>query len=259
MISAVILTKNEAKNIGECIAGLKWCDEIIVIDDRSTDDTVNQISKIKDKNQNLNIKILTRELNENFNEQRNYGLDKAKGDWVFFVDADERVSEKLKEEICSRLRSNNNINGYYFKRIDNFLGKWLKYGEIGGVRILRLARKNTGKWVRRVDEIWNVGGKTDTLNNPLLHYSHKSLDEFIESINQRSSLNAQVFYDGNIKLNFLEWLKPLFKFINSYFFKLGFLDGIQGFVFAVFMSLHSFMVRGKLYLLWKRNENDKKN
>lgn len=252
MISAIILTKNEEKNIEECISGLKWCNEIIIIDDKSTDNTV-KIAK------ELGAEVFEHQLNNDFSQQRNFGLEKARGDWIFFVDADERVSQELSDEIKNKINGNGKENGFYFKRIDNFLGKWLKHGEIGDIRILRLGRKKSGKWVRRVDEVWEVEGEKNTFDNPLLHYSHTSLDEFITSINERSSLNARMFYEESLKPNLLEWLKPLFKFFNNYILKLGFLDGIQGFVFAVFMSLHSFLVRGKLYLLWKRNEENKNN
>lgn len=247
MISAVILTKNEEKNISDCISGLLWCDEILVVDDNSTDKTV-LISK------KLGVKVLRHSLDDDFSAQRNFALNEARHDWIFFVDADERVSPELKKEILDTIGSSftRNVDGFYFKRIDNFEGKWLRHGEIGSIRILRLARRGSGIWKRRVDEFWQVKGKTSTFKNHLLHYAHSNLSDFLESINQRSTLNARQFYEEETKLNIFEWTKPFAKFFVNYFFRLGFLDGIAGFIFAVLMSLHSFLVRGKLYLLWKR-------
>ena len=244
MISAVVLTKNEEKNIKECLAGLKWCDEIIVIDDNSTDKTQEIVKK-------EGARVIERPLEGDFASQRNFGLKEAKYDWIFFVDADERVTSKLAEEIQKEIKDTR-AAGFFFKRIDYFLGKWLKHGEIGGVRILRLARRGAGEWQRRVDEKWEVRRKTKTLKNPLQHYPHPTLTQFLESINERSTLNARVLYEEGKKLRFWEWFKPLGKFFKNYFLLLGFLDRIHGFVFAVLMSLHSFAVRVKLYLIWRR-------
>lgn len=244
MISAIVLTKNEEKNIKECLLGLTWCDEIIVLDDDSVDGTV----KIAEK---LGARVIRHSLDGNFAEQRNFGLEKAKGEWIFFVDADERVSKELAEEIKEGIKDDD-VAGFYFRRIDNFMGKWLKRGEIGRLKILRLARKGKGEWKRKVDEIWEIKGKTKTFKSPLLHYSHPTLSEFLTSINERSTLNAREFYEKGRRVAFIEWLKPPAKFIQNYFFYLGFLDGIPGFVFAVLMSLHSFLVRAKLYLLWEK-------
>jgi len=248
MISAVVLTKNEGKNIKECLSGLKWCDEILVVDDDSDDKTIEMAER-------FGANVIKRSLNGDFAGQRNFGLKNTKGDWVLFVDADERVSKELADEIKESVKKDD-VNGFYFRRIDNFMGKWLKHGEIGGIRILRLAKKSGGNWTRKVDEIWEIKGKIKTLKNPLLHYSHPTMTEFFTSINERSTLNAKEFYDGGRRITLIEWLKPKTKFIQNYFFRLGFLDGTQGFVFAVLMSLHSFLVRGKLYLLWQREKKD---
>ena len=271
MISAVVLTKNEKESLKECLAGLKWCDEILVVDDNSTDKT-RELAKKE------GARVIERSLNNDFAAQRNFGLEAAKYDWIFFVDADERVSPELIEEIQKKVQ-NTTAAGFYLKRRDFFRGKRLNYGEVGGwgkigeisgvgeiggfggvegfgkaggIKILRLARRGSGEWGRMVDEKWEVKGKTETLKNPLLHYPHSSLTEFLESINEKSTLNARRFYEMGVKINFSEWLKPLAKFIWNYFFLWGFLDRIHGFVFAVLMSLHSFAVRVKLYLIWRR-------
>lgn len=246
MISAVVLTKNEERNIKECLAGLKWCDEIWVVDDDSSDKT----REIAEKE---GARVIRRALAGDFAAQRNYALGLSRGDWVFFVDADERVSPKLAQEIQEAIKKPD-IDGFYLKRIDFFMGRWLKHGEIGSVRLLRLAKRKSGAWRRIVDEVWEIKGKTVILKNPLLHYSHPELKQFLSTINERTTLNAREFYKKGVRVTPLEWLKPLAKFIKNYFLLLGFLDGTSGLVFAVMMSLHSFLVRGKLYLLWQKNE-----
>jgi len=247
MISAIVLAKNEEKQIKECLSGLQWFDEILVVDDNSEDDTI-KIAR------DLGAKVFVHSLENDFAEQRNFGLNKAKGPWVLFVDADERVTSKLAEEIRNNIEKNTLIKGFYFQRKDFFINRWLAYGETGSVRLLRLARKGCGDWQRAVDEVWAIKGETKTLRSPLLHYSHLTLKDFLSSINERSTLNAKMFFQQEKKITLVEWLKPLLKFIQNFIFRFGFLDGIAGFVFAALMSFHSFLVRGKLYLLWKKRK-----
>src|SRR3972149_11239736 len=122
MISAVVITKNEEKNIERCIKSLLWCSEIVVVDDYSDDKTVKLAKK-------LGAKVYQHSLDNDFSEQRNFGLLKAKGDWVLFVDADEVVSAKLQKEIIKSITQNKHV-GFYIKRYDVWMGKVLKHGEV---------------------------------------------------------------------------------------------------------------------------------
>lgn len=254
MISVVVLTKNEGKNIEACLNTLKWADEIILIDDHSTDKTQEMAKK-------LGAKIFERELNDDFASQRNFGLEKAKNKWVLFVDADERVTPQLRAEIksaiskaCCYAISNQStaISGYFLKRRDYLFGKELKHGETSKVKLLRLGKKNTGEWKRRVDEIWEITGKIDTLKNPLEHHSHSSMTQFLNSVNFKSTLNARAFYEEGKRTRLWDWLKPKAKFFQNWILRLGFLDGMEGLIMALMMAFHSFLVRSKLYLLWKK-------
>ena len=146
MISVVVLTKNEEKNIGDCLDSISWCDETIVIDDHSTDKTV-EIAKKK------GARIFMRSLMQDFADQRNYGLEKAKGDWILFIDADERASSALWYEIMQHTsESIDDYAGFYIKRLDTMWGKALRHGETGNVALLRLAKKGAGKWEGTVHE-----------------------------------------------------------------------------------------------------------
>jgi len=246
MISVVILTKNEENNIAACLDSLAWCDEKIVIDDHSSDKTV-EIAKEK------GAIVYTRILGDNFSDQRNYGIEKAQGDWILYIDADERVSSALWYEIMQHTsESIDDANGYYIKRQDTMWGKVLKHGEVGNIVLLRLAKKNTGKWEGRVHEQWKVRGKTTLLKNPLDHYPHPTVAEFLREINYYTDIRAEELHKKNIKSSLLSIIiYPKSKFILNYFFKRGFEDGLAGFVFAMMMSLHSFLVRSKLWLLWQ--------
>jgi len=254
MISAVVLTKNEEKNIEGCIKSLWWCDEIIIIDDYSTDKTIKKIqnSKFKIQNENTKLKIFKRHLNGDFAGQRNFGLEKAKGEWVLFIDADERVTPALVAEIKKKILKTR-FSGFFLKRQDFWAGRWLKYGETGNIKLLRLGKKSAGKWERPVHEVWKIKGKIGTLKNPLLHYPHQTLAEFVKDINFYTDLNAKFFYQQGIKTSLWQILAyPLGKFFINYFGKRGFLDGLPGFVFTLFMSFHSFLTRAKLWILWQK-------
>lgn len=244
-ITAVILTKNEERNIEECIKGLSWCNEILVIDDNSTDRTVGLAQKMK-------VTVLERSLNGNFSSQRNFALEKAKGDWVLFVDADERVSPSLAYEIQGKIAENvESIQGYFIKRSDTMWGKELKHGETGQIQFLRLGKKDAGSWIGRVHEIWEIQGKTARLKNSLSHLPHPNLTEFLGEINFYTTLRAQELFDKNTKA--LWWhiiVYPKAKFFVTFFLKQGYRDGIPGLLMAILMSLHSFLVRGKLWLLY---------
>jgi glycosyltransferase involved in cell wall biosynthesis len=245
-ISVVILTKNEEKNIKDCIQSLEFCDEIIILDDYSTDKTLEVVKRISDER----IKSFQHHLNQDFSQQRNLGLSKATCAWVLFVDADERVPEKLKKEIEIAVLSGYTYNGYFLKRQDVMWGKKLTHGETANITLLRLAKKDVGVWKGPVHETWNVKGKVGELSSPLEHYPHQTLKEFIREIDWYSSLRAKELHNQKIRSNFFSTiLYPKVKFIQNYFLRMGFLDGIQGFLVACVMSLHSFLVRAKLYQL----------
>jgi glycosyltransferase involved in cell wall biosynthesis len=248
MISVVILTKNEEKNIGACLDSLSWCDEKIVIDDHSQDKTV-EIAKKK------GAKVFSRLMNNDFSEQRNYGLEKAKGEWILFIDADERISSALWYEIMQHTSESIDDNvGYYVKREDTMWGKILKHGETGNITLLRLAKKGSGKWEGQVHERWNVSGKTALLKNHLSHFPHSTVAEFLREINFYTDLRAEELFKKQTKVNWFSIIAyPKAKFILNYFLRAGFLDGLPGFVFAMLMSYHSFLVRSKLWLMWQKN------
>ncbi|MCJ7826299.1 glycosyltransferase family 2 protein [Patescibacteria group bacterium] len=247
MISAVILTKNNATTLPKILSSLQWCDEIIVIDDYSTDDTIVIAKKQK-------AHVFQRHLNDDFAGQRNFGMEQAKGEWVLFVDSDEIVSEVLQKEIRETISRQGTDKegsvGYFLKRDDIFFGKKLKHGETAHVKLMRLAKRNAGIWIRPIHEYWDVRGKTETLNNPLVHSAHPNVAQFIDDINKYTSINAQYLYKNGMRSNVFAIIAyPKVKFFQNYIARLGFLDGTAGFVMAVMMSFHSFLTRAKLYIL----------
>lgn len=247
MLSVVILTKNEEKNIADCLTSVSWCEEKIIIDDNSIDNTVDIAKK-------HGAIVYSHSLNNDFAQQRNFGLEKVHGEWVLFIDADERVSAPLWYEIMQLTNAADQLfTGFYIKRLDTMWGKQLHYGENSSLRLLRLAKKNSGKWHGNVHETWDIKGKTLVLQNHLDHYPHQSVDNFLNEINFYTDLRARELMKK--KAQFFSWhiiVYPAGKFIYNYIFRLGFLDGLQGLVFAIMMSFHSFLVRGKVWFLKQR-------
>lgn len=247
-LSAVILAKNEEKNIERCIKSVQFCSEIIVIDDNSTDSTVNIA-------QRYNAKIIPHKITDSFSNQRNYAFHFATGEWVLFIDADEEVSKELQNEIIEVLtdppKDKKKITAYYLKRRDYWWSRELKYGEITSARnrgFIRLMKKKSGKWMGFVHEVFVPNNYTSHLQHYLNHYPHQTVAEFLSDINRYSSMRARELYSEGVHTNIFQIiLYPLLKFKWNYFIKLGFLDGAAGFAYAFFMSFHSFLVRAKLY------------
>lgn len=227
MISAVVIAKNEEKIIGKCLESLAWCDEIVVVDDFSSDNTV-AIAKSQ------GARVFRKRLNNNFAKQRNYGLKQAMGDWVLFVDADEIVPKALALEIKKSV-TGNKYSGYLLRRTgakDELL--------------LRLAKKKAGQWERSVHETWKIKGFVGKLYSPLVHSSTLSLFQFIGKINYYSSLHAKENRrEGKVSTlpKILFW--PIFRFSYDFLVKRGYKLGTAGFVNATLMSFHSFIAWSK--------------
>ncbi len=256
-ISAVILTKNEEKDICDCLESLEFCTEIIIIDDYSTDRTLAEIQKLKVKSPNYKskVKIIERELKGDFAAQRNFGMKQVVGDWILFVDADERVTEKLKNDIAHAVgadhRSARAVNAFYIKRRDFWWGRELRYGETAKARnkgIVRLVKKDSGIFLGDVHEVFYTAANVGMLDGYLNHYPHPTVKDFLEDINKYSTIRARELYDQGKTANLFQIIfYPLIKFKLNYFMYGGFLDGPAGFAYSFFMSFHSFLVRVKLY------------
>ncbi len=243
MISGVVLTFNEEKDIKNCLESIKFLDEIIVIDNHSSDTTLEIVKNYTDR-------IFVKKYDD-FSKKRNFGLEKARGEWILFIDADERITPELREEILKAVSQNRYV-GFYLSREDYFLGKKLNHTETSKVRLLRLAKKEAGVWERPVHEIWNIKGKRGYLKNPLQHYSHPNLSEFIDKIKIYSEADAKYRFSKGVKISILQIVSfPIAKFFKNYFWWLGFLDGWRGLVFSGLMAYHSFLIRLNLYKMGK--------
>ncbi len=180
---------------------------------------------------------------KSFAEKRNLALKKSKGDWILFVDDDEIISRELASEIKQAIKESNH-SGYFLRRSDVVFGQELKHGEVGNIKILRLAKKNSGEFKRDVHEVWDINGKIGTLNNRIYHVKDNFISQFISRISFYGPIDAQSLNSEGKPFSYFKLFAfPVAKFIQSYFFKKGFLDGYVGLFLAYLMSIQSLSVR----------------
>ncbi len=243
MLTGIVLTYNEEKNITKCLEGLKFCDVVLVVDSGSTDKTPSLAKKAG--------AIVLKHQFTDYSSQRNWAISQAKTPWILFVDADEIVPVKLGEEIVSATKKIE-YKGFLIPRTDYMWGKKLFHGDVGGVKLLRLARRGAGEWHGAVHETWDIEGNVSVLQHALNHYPHPTMVEFLQEINSYSTIRAQALYDAGQRASLFQIIfYPIIKFKYLYFLKLGLLDGTVGFVHAMTMAFYTFLVRGKLWLFQK--------
>ena len=243
MISAVVLTRNSGKTLDRALASVKFCDEILIIDDASTDNSLEVVKKYTNH-------VIHRPLSGDFANQRNFGMREARHEWLLFVDADEVVSDELGEEIKDNI-TKNDFSAYYIKRRDHWWGRELHHGEVVEAYrtgFIRLMKKNSGKWVGEVHEEFQTDKPVGYLSSYLDHHPHPTVAEFTEEVNRYSTLRSRELLKNGYKPSIIEIIfVPFGKFIFTYFLKLGFADGAAGFAYSFFMSFHSFLTRAKAY------------
>jgi glycosyltransferase involved in cell wall biosynthesis len=242
-ISAIIITRNEEKNIRRCLSSLGWADEIVVVDSQSTDDTKKIASLFTPRIFDIRW--------EGFGKAKEYAKDNASHPWVLSVDADEVVTEDLKEEIQKIANSENSLDGYYIPRKSNFLGKWIKHGGWYPDYVLRLFKKDKAKFSHfLVHEKVELNGEIGCLKNPLLHYTDPNFDHYLEKLNRFTSLGAEQLFREGKKAGVLDLIfRPSATFFKMYLMKRGFLDGISGFILAVSSAFYVFSKYVKLWHL----------
>lgn len=245
MISAILITLNEEKNIERALKSLKGCaDEVVVVDSGSSDKTV-EIAR------NSGAKVHFRKF-DNFANQKNYASSKTTGDWVLAVDADEEITESLAEEIRKAVESDS-YAGYLIPRRNFILGKEIKHSRWSPDLHIWLWKRNSGKWVGDVHEEVVVTGKIGLLKNNKIHNSHKTVSEFMQTNNFYSTLEARSLLRSGEKFSYWKIIwEPMFEFSIRFFYKKGFLDGSTGFILAYLMGIYKLAVWIKLWEL--RNE-----
>lgn len=243
-ISVIIITLNEERNITACLESVTWADEIIVLDSGSTDRTVELARRFTQSVHNVEWK--------GYGSTRNIGLDRATGEWVLWLDADERVPADLAEEIRAVVRQDNPAcTGYDVARRAFFLGKWIRHCGWYPGRVVRLFRRGRARFNdSRVHEQIVVEGDIGRLHNDLLHYTDRDLEHYFRKFNRYTTLAAQDLHANGKTANVLDMVfRPPFMFFKMYVLRLGCLDGVHGFVLCVVSSAYVFAKYAKLWEL----------
>lgn len=257
-LSIVIVTKNEEKNIRECLESVKWADEIILIDHYSTDKTI-EIAK------DYTSKIYTCaggpfKLVE---YNKNYGMEKATKDWILNIDADERISSALKEEILYVIQLNKKA-GYSMRLTTNFMGKPFKWRFFDNLPVMRLCKRGKGYFdLQRIHNPMKIKGDTEVLSNRLFHCvgdisdsvrkqnMHSSHDAGLIITNKKGgSLNRNIKNIGLYNL----MIEPYLYGIYLFFFKKAYVDGIRGLIACFLLTNYVFLERAKVYELLQKEE-----
>ena len=233
-ISALLITFNEAENIGAVLENIGFADEIIVVDSYSTDNTVPLAKKYP------HVKIIQRTF-INYTDQKSFALEQASHNWVLFLDADERVTPKLQKEILETVKIKNNpIAAYYFVRTFMFQDKVLRFSGWQSDKNYRLFQKNRVKFDlnRIVHETLEIDGQSATLKNKLLHYSYTHYEDYKNKMIKYGRMKAREEFRKGHRTRWYHYLfRPLYKFFNQYILRLGILDGKKGIIICYLNAL----------------------
>ena len=247
-LSVLILTYNEEKNIADCISSALFADEIIVVDSGSDDQTIPIA-------EGLGAKVFVHPMTEGFGAQRNFALEQTQADWVFFLDADERITPDLADEIC-QIVNNNEQYAYNVLRINVLFGQVVKHGGHAPDYTLRFYPRTAIKWDGKVHDHPTVSLPVKKLTNHMMHYTYSDWEKYFSKFNQYTTLMAEQMYAKGKRARFSDLIvRPWVGFIKFYLLKSGWREGKLGFCLAV---LHAFYTMVKYIKLDYLNERTSK-
>jgi len=242
-LSVILITKNEAANIRDCLQSVLWADEIIVVDAGSTDNTT-VIAK------ELGAQVHVYADWPGFGPQKNRALNYASKDWVFSIDADERVTPALRTEIESAMNEAS-ADGYFCPRLSQFCGKFVHHSGWYPDYVLRLFKRGSGKFSESlVHESILLTGTAAKLKSPLLHYSYLTIADVERKVEHYSSAAAQqMFQSGKRSSQARAALSAAWAFVRTYMIRLGVLDGSAGWDIACMNARTTYLKYRKLEAL----------
>lgn len=251
-LAVLILTKNEEKNIEACIKSASFADEIVVVDSGSTDAT--QV-----KAEALGARFVVHSMDEEgFAGQRNFALSQTRAKWVFFLDADERITDEVKAKI-QQIVTEDQAAAYRVERKNVIMGKMMHHGGHRPDYVARLYPRSAVKWHGKVHEGIETDLPRKTLHNVLLHYTYTTWKQYFAKFNQYTSLAAQSMFERNKRVGKAGALgHAVFTFIRDYLLRGGFLDGFMGLTMSVMASVYTFVKYLKLINLYRLQDGGRK-
>lgn len=250
-ISAIVIARNEEKMIKECLASLSFCNEIVVVDNGS-DDKTEEISK------KMGAKVFKyKSADKDFSDLRNFGASKTTTDWILYVDADENVPLRLREEIESKILKDSSFDAYKIKRKNFYFGNY-EWPCIE--KIERLFKKEFLKgWKGKLHESPVVDGKIGELENFLTHHTHEDITSMVDKTLEWSKIEAELRFD--LKHPKITWWRfprvMIFAFINSYIVEEGWKVGTAGLVESIYQVFSIFITYARLWEKQLKMKNEK--
>ena len=256
MISTVIITKNEEKNIARCLGSLIWADEIVVVDAQSSDNTA-AICCDPQAPWSKKIKFIQREW-VNFNEQRNFAITQPKHDWLLVLDADEQCSPELATKVMSLVKNGSEVKGYKVKRIEYFLGKPIEYGIWNPSYQDRFFNRKNVKYVNEIHEypvFQDSKSKFEIrIHEPIYHSPQFDPEKFLSKMNQYTSIEARDRYNAGQRTNvFRLFFAFPAMFLKNYFYYKAYKDGMHGFAISLLEGVSRVVRHVKIWRLMQEN------
>lgn len=242
-LTIVILTKNEALNIVECVENAKQVtDDVLVIDSGSTDGTV-QLAKI------AGARVVYRAWDDDFAAQRNFAIENSDAEWILYLDADERLNDELVESIKKALQENKD-ECYEIKRINHAFGHRFKHGVYGPDTVVRMFKRTHFTYVNKVHEHAECVDVQKRLKGVIEHYTTRTVEERDRKSQQYAMIWAQNAFEKGKHTNVVEaWMHAIGAFVKAYVLQLGFLDGLMGFKVSVQHFLYVYAKYRNLLML----------
>ncbi|MBI2613509.1 MAG: glycosyltransferase family 2 protein [Candidatus Levybacteria bacterium] len=245
ILSVVVSAFNSEQELEDCLKSAVFADEIVVVDNSSTDKTAEIAKQYTDK-------IFTRPNNPMLNVNKNFGFSKAGGTWIFCLDADERITPDLAQEIKNlKLENENSVNGYWIPRKNIIFGKWIEHTGWYPDHQLRLFRNGKGSFPEKhVHEMIKITGETGYLKNNLLHYNYRTISQFLNKLNIYVFNEAEQLINNGYKFEWQDAIRaPVKEFLGRFFAREGYKDGFHGLVLSLLMSFYHLLV---VVVLWEK-------
>jgi glycosyltransferase involved in cell wall biosynthesis len=247
-LSVTIITRDEAADIEAALQSVSWADEIIVVDSESRDDTVTIARRHTER-------VIVRPW-PGYIAQKNYAASIASHDWILSLDADERVTPALRDEIRAVLDGNQGVDGYRIPRVTFHLGRWIRTTDWYPDYQLRLYDRRAGEWTGRyVHESVKVRGRIDRLRGELQHFAYRDIADHLETMDRYTTAAARQMFEEGRRAGFVEIAgHPPLAFLRNYLLKGGIRDGLPGLVISAMNAMYVFLKFAKLWELGRRSD-----
>jgi glycosyltransferase involved in cell wall biosynthesis len=249
-LTVTVITRDESAHIAAALESVAWADEIIVVDSHSTDDTVAIARKYATR--------VDERAWPGYSAQKNYAAEIASNDWILSLDADERVTSELADEILRTLQNEPSARGYRIPRVTWYLGRWIRSTDWYPDYQLRLYDRRAGKWNgRRVHESVELQGAPGVLRHELQHYAYRDISHHLATIDRYTTLAAEQWLaEGRRTSGFEMLVHPRLAFLRNYLLRGGFRDGAAGLLVSRLNAYYVFLKFAKLWELQQRAPAD---